>query len=217
MMQTITLTLNMATFSGGFSLISNENQVLIDCVEGEGYPWANLLVSRIQDSLKQLGKDFSNLKKIVFTQGPGSFTGIRIGIAVARTLSQFLKIPAFELTTLQAWAAATQSFALSQGYAFIDVVINSKRPDLYIQQFCSKTLIAVGPITTQYPQDIHCQDSTIFSGDGTKFLSIKANQIFPQVTLSASILNYFQENHLIKQASFSPLYFNAPLKSLENL
>jgi tRNA threonylcarbamoyladenosine biosynthesis protein TsaB len=48
---------------------------------------------KIDESLHQKEVSLKDLHKIVVYQGPGSFTGLRIGIAVANTLAYTLKIP----------------------------------------------------------------------------------------------------------------------------
>lgn len=48
---------------------------------------------KIKDELKKLGKDWHDLQGIVCFKGPGSFTGLRIGLAVGNALAYGLKIP----------------------------------------------------------------------------------------------------------------------------
>lgn len=47
----------------------------------------------LEDSLKNIGKDYKDLEGISFFAGPGSFTGLRIGASVANTLADGLNIP----------------------------------------------------------------------------------------------------------------------------
>lgn len=47
----------------------------------------------LEDSLKNIGKDYKDLEGIGFFAGPGSFTGLRIGASVANTLADGLNIP----------------------------------------------------------------------------------------------------------------------------
>lgn len=70
--------------------------------EGEvkkSYTWqahrqlSDTLLSTIEDFLKTNNLTLSSLESVVVYSGPGSFTGLRIGITVANTLAYALKIP----------------------------------------------------------------------------------------------------------------------------
>lgn len=53
------------------------------------------LLIKIEKLLKSQKKSFQDLTAIVVNQGPGSFTGVRVGVAVANTLAWSLNIPVF--------------------------------------------------------------------------------------------------------------------------
>ncbi|MCJ7827695.1 hypothetical protein MUP65_00925 [Patescibacteria group bacterium] len=52
-----------------------------------------VLLPLIVKALKKAGKDWADLSEIEVDPGPGSFTGLRVGFAVANTLGWALKIP----------------------------------------------------------------------------------------------------------------------------
>src|SRR4051795_3835431 len=60
------------------------------------------LIARIMDAARL---EFSELDRIAVTTGPGSFTGLRVGIAAARGIALAAGKPAFGLSTLSAYAA----------------------------------------------------------------------------------------------------------------
>ena len=74
---------------------------------GKGH--AEHLMGVVHDAMAQAGVDFSALERIAVAVGPGSFTGIRVGVSAARGFAMALKIPAVGVTTLEAIAAAPWS------------------------------------------------------------------------------------------------------------
>lgn len=69
---------------------------------GKGH--AEHLMVVIADALKQGGVGYPDLGAIAVSTGPGSFTGVRVGVSTARGLALALKIPAIGVTTLEALA-----------------------------------------------------------------------------------------------------------------
>lgn len=78
-----------------------------------------------QACLNDAGKAFADLERIGVVTGPGSFTGIRVGVAFARGLALALKIPCIGITTLEAALPAGQ-----QGSAFVLLPAKRRPPDI---------------------------------------------------------------------------------------
>ncbi|MBL0934555.1 MAG: tRNA (adenosine(37)-N6)-threonylcarbamoyltransferase complex dimerization subunit type 1 TsaB [Rhizobiaceae bacterium] len=74
------------------------------CVRDLGKGHAEHLMAVIDESLAAAGKDYADLDRLAVSIGPGSFTGIRVGVSAARGLALALKIPAVGVTTLEALA-----------------------------------------------------------------------------------------------------------------
>lgn len=67
-----------------------------------------LLVPMIQDILNENGIEPKTLNEILVVNGPGSFTGIRLGITVAKTLAYTLNIDIKTITSIEAIAASIE-------------------------------------------------------------------------------------------------------------
>lgn len=67
---------------------------------GKGH--AEHLMAAISLALAAAATEYADLSRIVVAVGPGSFTGIRVGVAAARGLSLALKIPAIGISNLEA-------------------------------------------------------------------------------------------------------------------
>lgn len=62
---------------------------------------ANTIIPLIRDLFNEVNFKINDVDKIFVTLGPGSFTGIRLGITVAKTISWSLSIPVYPISTLE--------------------------------------------------------------------------------------------------------------------
>lgn len=86
---------------------------------GKGH--AEHLIGVVNDAMTDAGVDFHDLGRIVVSVGPGSFTGVRVGVSAARGFAMALKIPAVGVTTLEAIAAeAREKFGAKTVMAALD-------------------------------------------------------------------------------------------------
>ena len=86
---------------------------------GKGH--AEHLIDVVHDAMAQAGVDFPALERIAVAVGPGSFTGVRVGVSAARGFAMALKIPAVGVTTLEAIAAeAREVFGARTAMAALD-------------------------------------------------------------------------------------------------
>ncbi|MGD0332330.1 MAG: tRNA (adenosine(37)-N6)-threonylcarbamoyltransferase complex dimerization subunit type 1 TsaB [Xanthobacteraceae bacterium] len=96
------------------------------------------LVARVMD---QAGMAFSDLDRVVVTTGPGSFTGLRVGIAAARGIALAVDKPAVGLSTLFAYAAP--QIAADERFPVV-AAIDARHGHVYLQVFApgGRTLTA---------------------------------------------------------------------------
>ncbi|HET9413730.1 MAG TPA: tRNA (adenosine(37)-N6)-threonylcarbamoyltransferase complex dimerization subunit type 1 TsaB, partial [Pseudolabrys sp.] len=96
------------------------------------------LVARVLDRVQL---DFSAIDRVAVTTGPGSFTGLRVGIAAARGIALASGKPAIGLTTLAAFAAP---FIAADDTLPVVVAIDARHDHVYLQVFGpgGRTLVA---------------------------------------------------------------------------
>jgi len=96
---------------------------------------AEALMPMIERVIGAAGIDYTVLDRIAVTVGPGSFTGLRVGIATARGLAMAAQKPAFGVTTTEALAAAVPKSERHDSSQIILSIIDSKRDDVFAQAF----------------------------------------------------------------------------------
>ena len=102
---------------------------------------AEALMPLIAETMSAAAMEFADLDRIAVTIGPGSFTGVRVGVAAARGIALAAGKPAVGLTTLAALAAPF--FDADETKALL-AVIDARHDQVYMQLFGSggRTLIA---------------------------------------------------------------------------
>jgi tRNA threonylcarbamoyladenosine biosynthesis protein TsaB len=94
---------------------------------------ARSLAPGIQQLLTDIGWRPKDLEILAVTIGPGSFTGLRVGIATAKTLAYSLQARCVGLTTLEVIAAQYGGTA-----ARLSVVIDAQRGQVFAASFCRR-------------------------------------------------------------------------------
>jgi tRNA threonylcarbamoyladenosine biosynthesis protein TsaB len=101
---------------------------------------AERLMPAIGDLLGRNALRYADLTRIAVTTGPGSFTGLRIGLSAARGLGLALNVPVVGVPTL---------LALSLGAAGpLAVLMDARRGEAYVQRFSAPGLAETEPCIT---------------------------------------------------------------------
>jgi tRNA threonylcarbamoyl adenosine modification protein YeaZ len=100
---------------------------------------AELIFLRIGALLERNGIAYSDLRRIAVTTGPGSFTGLRIGLSAARGLGLSLGIPVVGVPSLLAL-----SLMAPMGRP-VAVLLDARRGEAYVQSFAEPGVPTAGP------------------------------------------------------------------------
>jgi tRNA threonylcarbamoyladenosine biosynthesis protein TsaB len=88
---------------------------------------AELIFGRIAELLERNGLGYADLERVVTTTGPGSFTGLRIGLSAARGIGLARSIPVVGVSSLVALSLGTTGPAT--------VLLDARRDEAYFQTF----------------------------------------------------------------------------------
>ncbi len=96
---------------------------------------AEHLMPMVDEVLCQASKSYDDIDCIAVTQGPGAFTGMRIGIATAKALGLALNKPVVGVCTFQAVLKGYLNRKERADVEFYGVLLETKRQDYYYQGF----------------------------------------------------------------------------------
>lgn len=162
------LALDTARFPGSLALLTGGTCHHQQSLPSEGQTAQTLFVT-IARQLDSLGWKPADIGLVAVTAGPGSFTGLRIGVTLAKTWAYARRCHVLGLNTLDVLAAQCHIEA-----ARLEVVMNAERRQLFVGRFVPSA--APSPSPWQQTGDITIQDratwiqslapGTAVSGDG---------------------------------------------------
>ncbi|ALL15124.1 tRNA (adenosine(37)-N6)-threonylcarbamoyltransferase complex dimerization subunit type 1 TsaB [Caulobacter henricii] len=124
----------------------------------------------------EAGVAFSDLTRIGVTIGPGSFTGLRVGLAFAKGLATALSIPCIGVSTLEALAHGTPGF--------VAAVLDARMSQVYLQVFDGRIALMapdaldLGSAAARLAE-LHGGQAVTLIGSGAPLLA----ETFPRATI----------------------------------
>ena len=106
-----------------------DNNIIFDKELHTKNDHSSYLVPTIDEAFKSNNIDFKELDEIIVGNGPGSFTGTRISIAVAKTYAFSFNIPVYMISSLE------ELIYDNDGYDFYVPIIEEKKDNLYFSIF----------------------------------------------------------------------------------
>ncbi|PCI08752.1 MAG: tRNA (adenosine(37)-N6)-threonylcarbamoyltransferase complex dimerization subunit type 1 TsaB [Flavobacteriaceae bacterium] len=208
--------LNIETSTKNCSVSVSENGKIIALKElNDGnYSHAEKLHVFIDAVLKQANIDMQQLDAVAIGKGPGSFTGLRIGVSAAKGLCFALDIPLISISTLQHLALQVKA-----ENGVIIPMLDARRMEVYSAIFDTDNQF-VREIEAQILEESSFQnylndDNVYFIGDGvkkTKELISHPNAIFIDDKLPSAnemgmvAFEKFQQKDFESTAYFEPFY-----------
>jgi tRNA threonylcarbamoyladenosine biosynthesis protein TsaB len=207
------LNIETTTKNCSVAIAQDGKTLLCKQIAESGYSHAEKLHVFIEELLLELQLNYKDLNAIAVSQGPGSYTGLRIGISAAKGLCYALDIPLISVDTLEILARQLQ---VSEGY--IVPMLDARRMEVYSAIFDAKhqklretqaEIITEDSFTT-------LEGTVYFVGDSAEKCATtltQSNFIFKDkiVYPSANEMSYlsnekYKKNDTVDVAYFEPYY-----------
>ena len=128
------LILAFETSAKAASVALMENGKLLgESYQNTGLTHSQTLMVMAEDVLKQCGKTAADVNAVAVAEGPGSFTGVRIGVAAAKGFAWGKEIPCYGVSTLEAMAESLGAF---DGY--VCPCMDARRSQVYNALFLAE-------------------------------------------------------------------------------
>lgn len=207
------LNIETATRNCSVSLALGGKTVAFKEISEENYSHAEKLHVFIETLFKDTIYNYKDLQAIAVSQGPGSYTGLRIGVSAAKGFCYALSIPMIAVDTLLVLA---KKIEIKEG--IIIPMIDARRMEAYTAFFDSNHVkiraTEAEIITEKSYQEI--QNSIHLIGDGalkfTNTLQDTKFHFYPDIRfpsaqeMSAVSFEKFQQNDFVDVAYFEPFY-----------
>jgi tRNA threonylcarbamoyladenosine biosynthesis protein TsaB len=109
-----------------YSALYKDGKLVDSIKENLGKELSSKTLSKINEMFNKNSIHFSDISLIIAVNGPGSFTGIRVGLTIAKTMAWALNIPIVPISSLLAMA-----YSSKEENAFVAPVIDARRGYCY--------------------------------------------------------------------------------------
>ena len=175
------------TAKAGSVALLEDGKLLAESYQNTGLTHSQTLMVMAEDMLKAAGKTMADVSAVAVAEGPGSFTGVRIGVAAAKGLAWGGEIPCYGVSTLESMARTLGAY---QGY--ISPVMDARRSQVYnslfyvnhgtLERRCEDRAIALSDLA----EELKALEEPVFLvGDGSNLTFHTLKDTIPNLVLPA--------------------------------
>lgn len=164
------------------------------------------LMPTVDFLVAQVGWTPKDLERIVVAQGPGSYTGLRVAVATAKTLAYTLQIDLIGVSSLQSLVPAGLS-------GRVVPLIDARRNSVYAGVYENGRATQADQywVFEELLASLSGQENLTFVGEVTNFVE-QINQAFPEAAIQTSLPSAYQlavigqDLSVVEVTSFEPAY-----------
>jgi tRNA threonylcarbamoyladenosine biosynthesis protein TsaB len=208
------LNIETATKNCSVSVSKNGELIAIKELNNGNYSHAEVLHSFIEEVVSDSNIKLDDLSAIAVSKGPGSYTGLRIGVSAAKGLCFSLNLPLISVNTLQSLASAIQ---VEDG--IVIPMIDARRMEVYAAIFDNDNSqireIKAEIIDEHSFSDLLNEQQVFFLGDGAEKCkevinhknAIFINDKYPSAKEMCQLaFDKYKKNDIEDVAYFEPFY-----------
>ncbi len=189
--------------------------------EAGGNNHAKLLLPFVDEVLKQGGCTVSNLNGVAVSVGPGSYTGLRIGVSTAKGIAYTAGIPVMSVGTLESIAQGARESWTDASAEPLQIVpmLDARRMEVFTTRYSfdmqSLEEVSAKIVDENTFAELLSEHKVLFCGNGMpkcrEILSANPNAFFAEVPVSAknilpAALRKWQNSDFENVAYFEPFY-----------
>ncbi len=218
-MKILALDTTLGACSASVSVGGDGAPQLFSAFERREREHAEVIMAMIEKVMGEAGLEFGALDAIAATVGPGSFTGVRVGVAAARGLALAIACPLIGVTSLEVMARQALE-RLDEAPDTLAIAVDARRGEVYQALFTGAGEI-VSPPAALTPEQAAAQlpetGTLILAGSGARLVSEAAAQtgretqtVLPDLQPDAAKLAELALTRAPIEGSLHPLYLRAP-------
>lgn len=185
------LGIDSSAVSAGCAVVK-DGRVLAEGFVNVGLTHSQTLLPLISDTIARAGTSLSECDAIAVSQGPGSFTGVRIGIATVKGLAFTGGIPCIGVSTLEAIA-----FGAACAEGVLCAVMDARRAQVYnamfacrdgaVTRLCEDRAVAIEELAAE----INAAEQTVWlCGDGALLCFDRLSPLCPRLRLAPEAVRW---------------------------
>lgn len=180
--------------------------------DDDAFAHAERLHVMLEDARNQSEKLGQKIAAIAVSAGPGSYTGLRIGVSAAKGLCLGWNVPLIAVSTLEVIAAAAKDY---QRHTHYIAMVDARRMDAFVQVFSAdcRALTSVEFVTIEEGIDLLQWNDALFAGEGSE----RVLQAMPSAhtfavradaaVMCATAQQQFEAHQFADVAYFEPDYY----------
>ena len=200
--------------------VSEDDKLISFTEEKNSLKHSEIITLQIKDAIGNAGIKQNDLSAVSLSEGPGSYTSLRVGMSAAKAICFAMDIPLIGINTLESlYVASAQN---NDNYLLYCPMIDARRMEVYASLYNNKESIFENkPLILEedsFDKYITGNSQIVFSGNGShKAQSLYKSEkfIFTNIICSAENLikpayKKYQQKDFVHVAYFSPNYIKPP-------
>jgi tRNA threonylcarbamoyladenosine biosynthesis protein TsaB len=193
--------------------ISKDDQLINISVNKNQKDHGSWIQPAIKELLQSCGLSLHDLDAVAVSIGPGSYTGLRIGLSTAKGLCYALQIPIIEIGTLDMMAVA----GIDRNTNLLCPMIDARRMEVFTAVYKKDLKTIIKPhalvLTADVFSDLLSDNTILFFGNGSnklKHLMDNTNASFDDIEINSSLLIKIS-NIRFQHSDFDNLIYTEPM------